>query len=258
MHPLLNTGFKAARRASQIILKQLDRLDELTISEKATNNYVTDVDKQAEQALVSVISEAYPDHTILAEESGLHEAKGEVTWIIDPLDGTNNYLHGFQHFCISLGVKVKDQLTHGLIYDPIREELFTASKGAGATLNDKRIRVSKQAEFKHALLATGFPHRRKDDLLRDMTLLAKLYQHVSDVRIAGSAALDLAYVAAGRLEGYWEFGLEAWDLAAGALLVKEAGGYVSDTDGSDNFLKSGNIIAANPKVFELITKHLNS
>lgn len=257
MHATLNIALKAARKASQIILKKMERLDELDVTEKSTNDYVTEVDAMAEQAIVETLRQAFPDHGIIAEEGSNSKQNAECVWIIDPLDGTNNYLHGFSHFCISMALKIKGRVEHGLIYDPIRQELFTASYGCGARVNDFRMRVSNRKEIGKSLIGTGFPHRRKQDIARDFKIMGTLYQQVSDIRVAGSAALDLAYVAAGRLDGYYEFGLQSWDIAAGALMVKEAGGYVSDMDGSNKFLTSGNIIAASPKIFPIIADIIN-
>ena len=258
MHATLNIAFKAAKRASKIILHHIDRLEDLTITEKEKNNFVTNVDTSAQQAIVETLQQAFPDHGIIGEEGDHQRVNADYVWIIDPLDGTTNYLHGFMHFCISIALQVKGQIEHGLIYDPIRQELFTASRGRGAQVNDHRMRVSKCTTPERAFIASGFPHRRHQDTRRDFTLLASLYQKISDLRVSGSAALDLAYVAAGRLDGYFEFGLQPWDFAAGSLMVQEAGGYVSDIDGSKQYLKSGNIIAATPKTFTLLADHLQT
>lgn len=252
MHPLINIAQKAAREAGSVILRGLDRLDKITITAKSKNDFVTNIDQEAEQKIIYTIRKAYPEHAIQAEESG--ESKGrdeesDTVWIIDPLDGTTNFIHGIPHFAISIAIKINGRVEHGLIYDPVRDETFSATRGSGARLNHQRIRVTDQSNIDAALLATGLPFRSHHLLETYMKTLTELSQKASDIRRAGSAALDLAYVAAGRVEGYWEFDLAAWDLAAGALIVKEAGGYVTDFEGSDGYLESGNIIAANRKIY---------
>lgn len=254
MHPFLNIANKAARVAGNIIIRSIERLDELHLTEKQKNDFVTDVDLQAEEKIIEIIRKNYPFHSILAEESG--SAPGDDTvWIIDPLDGTTNYIHGFPHFCVSIAVQQKGRIEHGLIYDPIRQEIFTASRGGGAHVNNRRLRVSSRT-LQGSLLATGFPYRNPQRLAGYMKTFESLLTQVSGVRRAGSAALDLAYVAAGRFDGYWEFDLGAWDIAAGALMVQEAGGLVSEPEGSENFLTSGNIVAGNPKVFKSLLQAL--
>lgn len=252
MQPLLNIALQAARSASQLILRGLDRLDTVTITEKSKNDFVTEIDTQAEQQIIYTIRKAYPNHAIRAEESGEQQGSDEgsdTVWIIDPLDGTTNFIHGIPHFAISIAVMIKGRVEHGLIYDPVRDETFSATRGSGARLNHHRIRVTKQPKIDSALLGTGLPFRSHHLLETYLKTLIDLSRQASDIRRAGSAALDLAYVAAGRLDGYWEFDLAAWDLAAGALIVKEAGGYVTDFDGRDDYLDNGNIIAANPKIY---------
>lgn len=251
MEPMINIAISAARRAGEVIIRKLERIDTLTINEKQANDFVTEVDIQSEQIIIDTIRNAYPNHAILAEESGEHPGE-DVVWIIDPLDGTKNYCHGFPHIAISIAVQIKNKIEHGLIYDPLRQEFFTASRGRGAQLNARRIRVTQRKQLQHALLGTGFPFRDKKLLPVYLKTFESLFMQCGGVRRAGSAALDLAYVAAGRLDGFWEFGLKPWDIAAGTLMIKEAGGLVSDFQGGETYMQSGNIVAGNPKIF----KHL--
>lgn len=253
MHPLLTIGIQAARQASKVILRALDRLDTVEVQRKAHNDFVTEVDKRAEQEIIQVIHKAYPDHAILGEESG-HTEGSEICWIIDPLDGTTNFIHGFPHFSISIAVKNRDQLEAGVIYDPIRNELFTAARGKGATLNERRIRVSARKKLEEALIGTGFPHREIEHFRPFLKILENVFPQCAGVRRAGSAALDLAYVAAGRLDGFWEAHLKEWDMAAGALIIQEAGGITSDFLGEKNYLSSGCVVAGNGKVHAELLK----
>jgi myo-inositol-1(or 4)-monophosphatase len=250
MHPMLNIAIKAARRAGSIINRAaLDRT-QLEIRSKHANDFVTQVDKAAEAAVIDIIRQAYPDHAILGEESGALEGKkAEYRWIIDPLDGTTNYIHGLPHYCVSIGLQHRGTMEHGVIYDPAKNELFTASKGRGAFLDDRRIRVTKCAGLKDALVGTGFPFKELPRLDLYCRQLKEMMKQASGVRRTGSAALDLAYVAAGRMDGFWELGLSPWDVAAGALLVQEAGGLVGDLSGDSGYLEGGEIAAATPKVF---------
>ena len=250
MHPMLNIAVKAARRAGSLINRAaLDRT-QLEIRSKHANDFVTQVDKAAETAIIDVIRQAFPDHAILAEESGnLPGDKAEYRWVIDPLDGTTNFIHGFPQYCVSIALQHRGATAHGVIYDPTKNELFTASKGRGAFLDDRRIRVTKCANLKQALVGTGFPFKELSRLDLYMRQLTTVMTSASGVRRAGAAALDLAYVAAGRMDGFWELGLSAWDMAAGALMVQEAGGLVGDLAGEANYLESGDITAATPKVF---------
>jgi len=256
MHPMLNTAVKAARRAGSIINRAaLDRT-KLEIHSKRANDFVTQVDKAAEAAIIDIIRQAYPDHAILGEESGelparstAGAAKAEYRWIIDPLDGTTNFIHGFPQYCVSIGLERRGAIEHGVIYDPSKNELFTASKGAGAFLDDRRIRVTKCTNLKDALVGTGFPFKELGRLDLYCRQLKEMMQTSSGVRRAGAAALDLAYVAAGRLDAFWEMGLAPWDMAAGALMVQEAGGLVGDLSGDTGWLEKGDITAATPKVF---------
>ncbi len=249
---MLNIGVKAARLASKVILNSLNRVDELDIQSKGRNDFVTNVDKKAEQLIIETILEAYPDHQILGEESGSsaqNDKHSHFQWIIDPLDGTTNYLHQFPVFCISIALLEKGQLTCAIVYDPTRDELFTAVRGKGAQLNDRRIRVSQTPNFASALLGTGIPYKEMKYLAPWTKSFEMLVPHVNGIRRAGSAALDLAYVACGRFDGFWEYGLSKWDIAAGILLIQEAGGLVSDTQGKQNMLETGHVISGNKKIF---------
>ncbi len=255
---MLNTAVKAARRAGSIITRASHDLDKLTVRRKQQNDFVSEVDHAAEDAIISTLKEAYPDHGFLGEESGYRDKEAEYLWIIDPLDGTTNFLHGNPQYCVSIGLLHKGVLTQGVVFDPNRDELFTATKGVGAYLNDRRIRVSKTDKIEDALIGTGFPFREivnVDDYLR---MLRNVMKTCSGVRRPGAAALDLAWVAAGRCDGFWEIGLSPWDMAAGALLIREAGGLVGDLEGEDKFLDSGRIVAANGKLFGAFLNLLNA
>jgi len=257
MHPMLNTAVKAARRAGNIINRAAQNLDILTVTQKTANEFVSEVDREAEQAIIKILVGAYPNHSILAEESGA-AGVSEYQWIIDPLDGTTNFLHGFPQYGVSIGLMHKGVLTQGVVYDPTRNDLFTASRGCGAYLNDRRIRVSKRRQLDQSLIGTGFPFREftlADDYLR---IFRDMIRNTAGVRRAGSAALDLSYVAAGRLDGFWEFGLKPWDMAAGVLLITEAGGLVSDLAGDDNYMESGNLVCGNPKIFTQLLQSISS
>lgn len=252
MHPIVNIAVTAARSAGKIILRAQDQMDKLHVVEKGVNDFASQVDKAAEEIIIETIKKAYPQHDILGEESGLIPGNGssDVTWIIDPLDGTTNFIHGFPQFCISIGVKQGDKIYHGVVYDPVRDELFSASRGEGARMNGKRLRVSNAEKLQKSLLGTGFPFRDFTYLDDYLTFLKAIIPHCAGIRRAGAAALDLAYVAAGRLDGFWEFGLKPWDVAAGALFIQEAGGYVSTIDGSQDVLNGKSILAAPPKVYQ--------
>jgi myo-inositol-1(or 4)-monophosphatase len=243
MHPMLNIAIRAARHAGSLILRSLQHVEHLEVTEKGRNDYVSDVDRLVEQEIIQVIKKAYPDHAIMAEESGI-QGESDTVWVIDPLDGTKNFLHSFPHYCVSIAVQVKGRVEHAVIFDPLRDELFTASRGDGAKLNDRRLRVTKRRELDGALLATGFPFKYPKYHDAYMKSFQAVFPKVADIRRAGSAALDLAYVAAGRLDGYWEIGLQDWDLAAGVLLVEEAGGLVTDFSGQDELFGKGNVVAA--------------
>lgn len=256
MQPLTNIAVKAARRAGGIILKYYRRGDTGRIEAKGENDYVTEVDKRVEADIIETIHRNHPDHAILAEESGT-AGDSNTVWIIDPIDGTTNFIHGVPHFCVSIAVQVKGVVEHGVIYDPVKDELFIAERDAGATLDGRRLRVSQQSRLRHALLTTGFAYRRHGDIKTHMPTFNRLLSACGDIRRSGSAALDLAYVAAGRFDGYWEMGLSAWDLAAGKLLVEAAGGIVSDPFGGDP-LQSGSIVAAAPKLHPVLEKRIKS
>ena len=238
------------------MIRQLNQLEALKVTEKSKNEFVTQVDKGAEAAIIEVIRDHYPDHAILAEESGA-AGEHEFQWIIDPLDGTTNYVHGFPVFCVSIAVAYRGELEHGVVYDPLRQEIFSATRGQGAQLDGRRIRVSKRTALQQALVATGFPFRANlAHIDRYLGMLRAVMLESSGVRRPGSAALDLCYVAAGRVDAFWELGLSKWDIAAGALIVREAGGRISDFRGGDGYLESGNVVAGNPKVYAALSKLL--
>ena len=260
MHPTLNMAIKAARRAGSIITRASEDIGSLTVSDKGYNDFVSEVDLASEKTIIEVLSKAYPGHAFLGEESGL-SGDGENVWIIDPLDGTTNFLHNYPQYSISIALQYRGEITQAVVYDPNSNELFTASKGQGAYLNDRRIRVSKKTKMKDCLIGTGFPYRDFTHLPCYLKVLDELIRETSGIRRPGSAALDLAYTAAGRFDGFFEIGLSKWDIAAGGLLIKEAGGIVSDFSGGDDWINSGNIIASTPKVYEpfikSIIKHLS-
>jgi myo-inositol-1(or 4)-monophosphatase len=262
MHPMLNIAVKAARRAGRIINRATQDLDLLHVSRKAHNDFVSEVDSTAEDAIINVLLEAYPNHSILAEESGARgdPSKSEYQWIIDPLDGTTNFLHGFPQYAVSIALKHRGVLTQAVVYDPSGNELFTASRGRGAYLNDHRLRVSKRSQLSDCLIGTGFPFREFSHMNAYLAVLKDIIPKVAGIRRPGSAALDLAYVAAGRYDGFWELNLSPWDIAAGCLLITEAGGLVGDLEGNDTHMQSGHIVAGNPKIFgqllQVIAPHL--
>ncbi|MEW6164639.1 MAG: inositol monophosphatase family protein [Pseudomonadota bacterium] len=248
MHPMLNTAVKAARRAGNLINRASLDLDQIKVGVKQQNDFVTEVDRAAEATIIETLREVYPSHAILAEESG-GSGDSEYQWIIDPLDGTTNFIHGFPQYAVSIALLHKGVPSQAVVYDPNRNELFTASKGAGAFLNDKRIRVSKRTKLDESLIGTGFPYRLFEHVDAYLAIFKEMTKRCSGVRRPGAASLDLAWVAAGRLDGFWEFGLAPWDMAAGALLIQEAGGLVSDLAGESDYLATGNIIGGTPKVF---------
>jgi myo-inositol-1(or 4)-monophosphatase len=245
---MLNTAIKAARAAGKIITHGSQNLDRLTVKSKRENDFVSEIDQKAEQAIIHTLLDAYPSHAILAEESGA-AGESEYQWVIDPLDGTTNFLHEFPQYAVSIALLHRGKLDQAVIYDPVRNDLYTASRGRGAFLNDRRIRVGKRDKLQDALIGTGFPFRDFTHLDAYLGMFRDLVQKTAGLRRPGSAALDLAWLAAGRTDGFFEIGLNAWDIAAGCLLVIEAGGLVSDFVGEENFLKSGNIVAGSPKVF---------
>lgn len=257
MHPALNIAIKAARRAGQIINRASNDIDLLKVTSKQPNDFVTEVDKAAEAVIIETLREAYPDYGILAEESGQSAGKGgdsEFEWIIDPLDGTTNFIHGLPQYAVSIALAKAGVVEQAVIFDPNRNELFTASKGAGAFLNERRIRVSKRLKLGGALLGTGFPYREFDKLDTYIEIFKELTQKTAGMRRPGAASLDLANVACGRYDGFWEFGLAPWDMAAGTLLISEAGGLVSDLRGDNKYLETGNLVAGTPKVFAPLLK----
>ena len=249
MNPMLNIGIRAARAAGKVITQNVDRYDHLSIEKKQRNDFVTEVDRKAEAEIVSTLRKAYPDHSFLCEESGLIGDKdAEYQWIIDPLDGTTNFIHGMPHFSVSIALTQKGRLYQAVVYDPMRQELFTAGKGEGAFLDSKRLRVSSRSKLEDALINTGFPFREGQNLDFYQRTLRHYTQKSGGIRRLGSAALDLAYVAAGRVEGCWLSGLQSWDIAAGALLVREAGGLINDFEGGDDWMTKGDVIAASPRI----------
>lgn len=258
MHPMLNTAVRAARRAASVIQRASNNLDLIQPQRKGHNDFVSEVDRAAEKAIIEIILEAYPKHAILAEESGA-QGNSEYVWIIDPLDGTTNYLHGFPQYSVSIALQHKGVITQGVIYDPTRNELFTATRGVGAFLNDRRIRTAKTRDLSESLVATGFPYTDFTHMSRYMSILQEVMQKCAGIRRPGSAALDLAYVACGRFDAFFEFNLKSHDIAAGSLLVQEAGGLVTDMQGEEGYLKSGDIVAGTPRVFgqllQLIGEH---
>jgi len=264
LHPMLNTAIKAARRAGSIINRASLDLERVKVSRKQHNDFVTEIDEAAEKAIIDVLLTAYPDHRILAEESGRSSApekgaasgaavamdnEAEHLWIIDPLDGTINFIHGFPQYCVSIGLLQRGVVTQSVIYDPNRNDLFVATKGRGAFLNDRRIRVSKRHRMNEALLGTGFPFKNLETLDRYLAMFRLMTGQSAGIRRPGAAALDLAYVAAGRLDGFFEIGLMPWDIAAGSLLVTEAGGLIGDFQGDPHYLHTGDVLAGTPKIF---------
>ena len=258
MHPMLNTAVKAARKAGSIIVRAAYDVDKLTVRSKRKNDFVSEVDNAAEEAILATLREAYPDHGVLAEESGARDAKADYVWIVDPLDGTTNFLHGVPQYCVSIALTHRGQLQQAVVFDPNRNELFTATRGAGAFLNDRRMRVSRTDKLEGALIGTGFPFKEVAHVDEYLRMLRNMMVVAAGVRRPGAAALDLAWVAAGRTDAFWELGLSPWDMAAGALLVREAGGLVGDLAGEDTFLENGRIVASNGKIFGAMLKALNA
>lgn len=255
MEPMINIALRAARKVGENIVRASDDLERFEVKAKGVNNFVTEVDESAEQELIYHLQKAYPDHAVLGEETGLHGSEdAEYRWVIDPLDGTTNFIRGIPHFAVSIACLHKGKLEHAVVLDPVRREEFTASRGKGAQLNGHRIRVSGLPSLEGALLGTGIPFKNHcdDKLAAYSQSLEKLAAQSAGIRRPGAASLDLAYVAAGRFDAFWEVGLSTWDMAAGALLIREAGGLVADIDGSDKFLASGNIVAGNPKCFKAV------
>jgi len=263
MEPMLNMALRAARKASELIEQALERVDLVRIEEKGRNDFVSEVDRKAEQEIVQQLSRAFPDHRFLGEEGGgSGPVDAEYQWIIDPLDGTTNFLHGIPHFAVSIACKYRGNLQHAVVVDPIKREEFTASRGKGAMLNGRRMRVSTRKSLDGALIGTGIPFNGYS--LKNIDAYGECLKDIAGqtagIRRAGAAALDLAYVAAGRFDGFWEMNLKEWDVAAGALLVKESGGMISDFSGGNAYLDSGNVVCAAPKVFkpllQIVGKHM--
>jgi len=255
MQPLLNIAIRAARRAGDLIVRNVDRVPSLDVRSKSRNDFVSEIDQAAERDIIETIRRSHPDHGFLGEESG-RSGGDEFVWIIDPLDGTTNFLHGFPTFAVSLACEYRGRLEHGVIYDPMRQELFTTSRGDGAQLDGKRIRVSKQAGLEGALIGTGFPYRANARWIDEyLAMLKAVMQQTAGIRRPGAASLDLAYVAAGRIDGFWEIGLNAWDTAAGTLLITEAGGHIGTLSGGE-YRQGGNVIAGTPKVYEALVEAL--
>ncbi|MCB1667106.1 MAG: inositol monophosphatase [Pseudomonadales bacterium] len=263
MEPMVNIALRAARKAGEMIARASDRTDLIKIDEKGLNDYVTEIDRASEKEVIYHLRKAYPDHCITGEESGfLKGENSDYEWIIDPLDGTTNFIHGIPHFAVSIGCVYKGRLEHAVVLDPMRQEEFTASRGRGAYLNGKRIRVSGHSKMAGAIVGTGIPFNSPsiDHMEPYLKCLTELASQSSGIRRLGVASLDLAYLAAGRLDTFWEMSLKPWDIAAGLLLVKEAGGLVSDFQGGDHYMESGNIVSATPKLFkptlQVVQKHL--
>lgn len=259
MHPMLTTAVKAARRAGNVINRGARDLDLLKVSAKGPKDFVSEIDHAAEAAIVETLLGAYPTHAILAEEGTAkgENAQAEYVWIIDPLDGTTNFLHGFPQYCVSIALEHRGVVTQGVIYDPVRNDLFTATRGRGAFLNDRRIRVSKRHHLRDCLIGTGFPFRDGSFLDTYLAMMKEMITHTAGLRRPGAAALDLAYVAAGCYDGFFEVGLNPWDVAAGSLLVLEAGGLIGDLSGEGDYLRGGQVIAANPKIFAQMVQALS-
>ena len=256
MNPMLNIAIRAARKAGNVIAKNYERRDDIQTSKKGINDYVTSVDKAAEAEIIEIIQKSYPDHTIISEELGALEGKdSDIQWVIDPLDGTTNFVKGLPHFSVSIAIRVKNRTEVGVVYDPIRNELFTAVRGEGTKLNEVRLRVDSQNELNGAILATGFPFKQPSLMPTQFAIMNNLIDEAADFRRTGSAALDLCYVASGRVDGYFEMGLKPWDCAAGDLIVREAGGLVCDFNAGHGYLRSGNIVAAPARILkEMLNK----
>jgi myo-inositol-1(or 4)-monophosphatase len=255
MIPTTNIAVRAARQAGKLLLRYYGRVDAKSVSEKGRNDFVSEVDRAAEAAIIDVIRKAYPGHAILAEESG-ETAGNDFQWIIDPLDGTTNYLHGFPQFSVSIALRHRGQLESAVVYDPMREEMYTADRGGGAFLNDHRIRVTQRKDLHGALLGTGIPFRDQRFVDLYLAMMKTLIRDTAGIRRPGSAALDFAYLAAGRVDGFWELGLSPWDFAAGVLLVREAGGWVTDLSGGERFFETGNVVAGGLKVHQAMLREI--
>ncbi|CAM3637869.1 inositol-1-monophosphatase [Vibrio sp. Of14-4] len=257
MHPMLNIAIRAARKAGNHIAKSLENVDKIESTQKGTNDFVTNIDKEAESIVIDTIRASYPDHTIISEEAGLLTGKDdEVQWIIDPLDGTTNFIKGFPHFSVSIAVRLKGKTEVACVYDPMLNELFTAQRGSGAQLNSARIRVKQVKDMQGAVLATGFPFKQKQHSESYFKIMSALFVDCSDFRRTGSAALDLCYLAAGRVDGFFELGLKPWDIAAGELIAREAGAIVTDFAGGTDYMKSGNVVSSSARGVKGLLKHI--
>jgi len=256
LHPMINVAVKAARAAGSLINRAALDIESVRISQKKVNDFVTEVDHAAEKVIIETLLTAYPGHGIWAEESGREfgAKDSEFVWIIDPLDGTTNFIHGLPIYCVSIALAVKGKVEQAVVYDPTRNDLFTATKGRGAYLNDRRLRVSKRTQLKDSLISTGFPFREGDNFKQYISMMGDVMKRTAGLRRPGAAALDLAYVAAGYTEGFFEKGLQPWDVAAGSLLVTEAGGLVGNFTGEAEFLDQQECLAGSPKVYgQLVT-----
>jgi len=255
MHPMVNIAVRAARGAGTIIARNADRLDRVEVERKGSNDFVTEVDRLAEQEIIQTLKRAYPSHAVIGEESG-GEADSDYVWVIDPLDGTTNFLHGFPHFAVSIALLHRGTIDVGVVYDPVRDELFTAKRGGGATLDGRRLRMAKRRGLEEAIIGTGFPFKYPEHLTAYMGMFEDVLRRSGDVRRTGSAALDLAWVAADRMDGFWEIGLNPWDIAAGTLFIREAGGIVSDLEGGERHLERGDVAAGSPKLIKELLRNI--
>lgn len=257
MHPMLNIAIRAARKAGNHIAKSLENVEKIESTLKGTNDFVTNVDKEAETIIIDTIKNSYPEHCIIAEENGTIDGRDkDVQWIIDPLDGTTNFVKGIPHFAVSIAVRIKGKTEVACVYDPMQNELFTAQRGSGAQLNNARIRVKQLKDLQGAVIATGFPFKQKQHSESYFKIMSAMFVEVADFRRAGSAALDLCYVAAGRVDGYFELGLKPWDIAAGELIAREAGAIITDFAGGTEYLKSGNVVASSARGVKSLLKHI--
>lgn len=249
MHPMVNIAVRAARGAGTIIARNAERLDRVQLERKGTNDFVTEVDRQAEREIIQTLKRAYPHHAVIGEESG-GEANSDYVWVIDPLDGTTNFLHGYPHFAVSIALMHRGTVEVGVVYDPTRDELFTAKRGGGATLDGRRLRMKQHRGLEETVIGTGFPFKYPEHLSAYMGMFEGVLRQAGDIRRTGSAALDLAWVASDRMDGFWEIGLNPWDIAAGTLFIREAGGIVSDLEGGERHLDRGDVAAGSPKLLK--------
>jgi len=259
MHPMLNIAIRAARKAGNVVIKSYENPASIKVDAKGENDFITNADKAAESLIIETIKKVYPDHTIIAKESGITKGSdNDVQWVIDPIDGTTNFIKGIPHCSISIAVRLKGKTEAAVVYNPMANELFTASRGQGAQLNGYRIRVNNAKDLENTILAIAFPHKQKQYSDSYFNVLQKLFTKCADFRRTGSAALDLSYIAAGRIDGFFEIGLKPWNIAAGELILREAGGIITDFAGGNNYMASGNVVSGSPKVVkDLITLALN-